>query len=362
MLVAVHSDDIPGVKGNLPQPSAPRWIAALKAAGHEVRLVDVFCPEILEQLRGCSGLMWRFNHNTTCAQHGRRLMRVVEEQLGLVVYPDQATAWHYDDKIAQLYLFEALEIPHPRTWIWFDADSAVGWLRNAPLPLVVKLATGAGSSNVALVRSVADGTRFVRALFRGGVCNFNTLLGSPLQRMIETAREEVRRLLHGSTTGLMAGWELHRDYVYFQEFLEGNAFDTRITVIGNRAFAYRRFNREKDFRASGSGRLDWNQDAIDPAFIRLAFSAAAKLGTQSCAIDGMYRRGQPVLGEVSYTYVSSFIQKCPGYYRLEGTPESGLLSFVEQPMWPEEAQVADFIERLEQRGRSVGTPLPPVTA
>ena len=37
--------------------------------------------------------------------------------------------------------------------------------------------------------------------------------------------------------------------MYFQEFLPGNAFDTRITAIGNRAFGFLRENRPRDFRA-----------------------------------------------------------------------------------------------------------------
>src|SRR6185503_17089802 len=52
------------------------------------------------------------------------------------------------------------------------------------------------------------------------------------------------------------GLEPNTGYILLQEFLSNNKFDTRVTVIGNRAFAYRRFNRPNDFRASGSGNFD----------------------------------------------------------------------------------------------------------
>ena len=45
-----------------------------------------------------------------------------------------------------------------------------------------------------------------------------------------------------------------KDYVYFQKFLPNNKYDIRIVVIGDRAFGFIRYNRENDFRASGSGK------------------------------------------------------------------------------------------------------------
>ena len=38
-------------------------------------------------------------------------------------------------------------------------------------------------------------------------------------------------------------WQIDKNYIYFQEFIPGNEFDTRVTVIGDRAFAFRRMNR-----------------------------------------------------------------------------------------------------------------------
>ena len=41
-----------------------------------------------------------------CVKSLGRLLPVIEKELGLVVYPDQNTCWHYDDKIAQYYLLK----------------------------------------------------------------------------------------------------------------------------------------------------------------------------------------------------------------------------------------------------------------
>ena len=146
------------------------------------------------------------------------------------------------------------------------------------------------------------------------------------------------------------GYEPQSGYVLFQEFLKNNAFDTRITVIGNRAFGYRRKNRKNDFRASGSGNIDYNPQLIDQKFIHLAFDISRKLNLQSCAIDGLYdNQNNNVVGEISYTYISQYIYNCIGHWELNGSPYLGSLNWIEGHMWPEEVQIEDFIKRINQR-------------
>src|SRR5207253_2314233 len=105
-------------------------------------------------------------HRDGMGRIARRLLPVVERTLGLAVYPDQRTCWHYDDKIAQAYLLDALRIPTPRTWIWFARDPAIEWARSCALPLVLKLAAGAGSANVRRVDSHQDAIDWIDRLFR----------------------------------------------------------------------------------------------------------------------------------------------------------------------------------------------------
>lgn len=51
---------------------------------------------------------------------------------------------------------------------------------------------------------------------------------------------------------------LTKKYVYFQDFIPGNDFDTRVTIIGDRAFGFTRNVRPGDFRASGSGNVGYD--------------------------------------------------------------------------------------------------------
>jgi hypothetical protein len=310
--------------------------------------VDVHRPDILEQVAGCNGFMWRWAHFCGMGRIARRLLPVLERNLGMVVYPDQATCWHYDDKVAQAYLLPAAGVPVPRTWVWFDRAGALEWVRSATYPLVLKLAGGAGADNVLLVRDADEASVWIGRLFGRFVLSLDPRQFDPV-RMRGRLRRAARIICHGVPETVSAsGYDPQSGYVLFQQFLPDNTHDTRITVIGDRAFGFVRHNRIDDFRASGSGNIDWDPACVNPAFVRLAFDTARQLGTQSCAIDGLWDGARAVVGEVSYTYASWAVQACPGHWKLRGAPMTGDLEWVDGHMWPEEAQVEDFLVRLRR--------------
>lgn len=353
-LVAIQSD-------NYTNPSAPEkydassplWAEFLQRAGHRVKWVDVYRSDILEQLHGCDGFMWRWAHFNGMGRIARRLLPVLEQQLGLTLYPDWHTCWHYDDKLAQAYLLPALGIPTPKTWVWFERQAAKDWALTAQYPLVLKLAAGAGSANVRLILNWAEAHQWIDRLFGQRLVDLEEQQFLPLawnRRLFLTAYLLLRGKLPTFSDN---GNEPQSGYVLFQEFLPDNAFDTRVTVIGNRAFGFRRFNRSNDFRASGSGKLDWTPDAIDLNFVRLAFGTARSSAAQSCAVDGLYRNKEHVISEISYTYASWAVYQCPGHWELDGDAETGKLDWIEGQLHPEHAQVEDFISRLTHRSSAL---------
>jgi hypothetical protein len=363
MIVAIQPDDYAD------GPSSPRWAELLERAGHQVRWVNVYRADILRQLRGCDGFMWRYGQRGGMLQVARRLFPVIERELGLPVYPDDKTGWHYDDKVAQAYLFEAMGIPTPKTWVWFDADAAREWASTAKYPVVLKLAAGAGSENVRLVRSRREAEGWIDRLFGDGLYQLSEYWVQPLGPR-SRVRAAMKMLLFGRRTPAPDyRWDLHKNYVLFQEFIPDNDCDTRITVIGNRAFGFRRMNRPGDFRASGSGSIDWDTGRIDPATVRLAFRLARRLGSQSMGFDFLHKGAEWLVAEIGYTYASGAVHGCPGHWELERSVEyrshgdvveSDELTWVKGHMWPEEAQIADFLASLEQRaaGERSREPLP----
>jgi glutathione synthase/RimK-type ligase-like ATP-grasp enzyme len=328
---------------------SPMWIRLLQAAGHKVRLVDVYRADILDQVRGCHGFMWRHGGRSNMRQIARRILPVFEKELGLVVYPDQNTCWHYDDKIAQRYLLDAAKIPIPNTWVWYERDSAKEWAGTAEYPLVIKLWSGCVSQNVGLVASYKEAELWIDKLFERGVHKLSDkfLTHWPFgKRRVVGA---VKLLFQGSVPNTKLyenAWELHKNYILFQEFLPQNPFDIRIVVIGNRAFGFRRFNRPNDFRASGSGNADIDPKHVPLETVRLGFKLADHLKTQSIAIDCLRKDKEWVVVEMSYTFPHFITHDCPGHWELQGEPDTGELIWHDGQMWPEEAQIIDFLDRL----------------
>ncbi len=198
-----------------------------------------------------------------------------------------------------------------------------------------------------LLRSARDATYWVHQIFGPGVTSISgSRVRMALHRLRATARLISGRRLGGGTQPD----ERQIGYVFLQEFLADNEFDTRVTVIGDRAFAFRRSNRPNDFRASGSGRIDWVPAQIALDAVRLAFQVARRLGTECIAVDVLRRGEEYVINEISYTFASWAVRDCPSHWVLNEDPATERLSWIEGQMAPEDAIFDDFVAKLPSRG------------
>jgi len=276
--------------------------------------------DLLNRIRGLDLFIYRWVHIDDHHQIAECILPVVEEMMGVHCYPDRKTSWHYDDKIRQHYLMESHGFPMIKSWVFWDRGSALEWIEEAEFPLVFKLRGGAGSTNVMLVKSRQHARRLIKKMFSDGI-HSGFLPGTGNVRWKDFSLYKTVHRWGGNILRRMrredasSFWQRHKNYALFQRFVPNNAFDTRITVIGGRAFAFRRWNRDQDFRSSGSGRIDYDMSKIDPIFVRTALEVSAVLGFQSMAYDFLYDTdGSPVFCEVSYTYVDEAVWRCPGYW------------------------------------------------
>jgi glutathione synthase/RimK-type ligase-like ATP-grasp enzyme len=357
MIIGIHPDRT----GK--ESYSEKWQEFLQARNVDVMLLDLLAADGLEQAVRCDGVMWRWVHTPQFKQTAQRILYVIEHHLEIPVFPDSRTAWHYDEKVSQYYLLKTLKAPIPRTLVFWDESAALTWARSAPYPLIFKLAAGAGAANVLKIDHKKEADRLIRQAFREGIFSmtFNEYRSpggfprslSQAQAMLRRLRDAARYLWRGRYPPLPAvWWKPEYGYVLFQEFLPGNDFDTRITVIGERAFGFRRMNRPGEFRASGSGAISFDFGAIDPRCLEIAFALSERAGFQSMAYDFLFKNGEPVIAEISYTFADWAVQACPGHW-------DRLLSWREGRMWPEEAQVEDFIRRvrsgIRRRPNGIGT-------
>lgn len=312
MRIAIH--DRPG-------SFSDGWIAYCQAHGIPFRRVDCLSSEILGDLADCDALLWHWRHSDQAAQLFARQLALALAKTGIRMFPNAATAWHYDDKVGQKYLFEAIGAPLVPTQVFYDQAAALAWVETAAFPLVFKLRCGAGAANVRLVSSRAAATRLVHQAFgRGFPIRDDWALMRDDWRELRWmwSRKQLSRLtkhfIHGLGQHLFLGGLRERGYVYFQKFLPGNEADYRVVVIGKRAFGMRRLVREGDFRASGSGLKTADPGAVPPECVKLAFRCNAALGCQSVAFDFLKdATGNFLVSEISYAF-TSVRGLFPGYW------------------------------------------------
>lgn len=344
VVIGIHPDQIGG------ESYSDKWAEFLGKRDVKVIILDLLARDALEQAQQCDGVMWRWTHNPNHKQSAQRILYTIENCMGIPVFPDSRTAWHYDEKVAQFYLLQALDVPTPRTWVFWDRIQALEWAGKIQYPIIFKLSAGAGSSNVLKVKNEEDAITLINRSFERGIFPYTMnefKISSGLPHTVGQIKDKLNRLKDAFNFFWKYEypslppfwWKPEYGYIYFQEFLPDNDFDTRITIIGNRAFGFRRYNRPGDFRASGSGNIDFDNKKIDRRCIQIAFKISELGMFQSMAYDFLYRQGQPVICEISYTYADWAVHNCPGHWNHE-------LNWIDGQMWPEEAQAEDFLMRI----------------
>lgn len=298
----------------------PRWEAYCKEKGIPYKMVDCYANNLIEQLKDCDILLWHHSQNDPRALVAAKPILFALEQAGKRVFPDFNTNWHFDDKLGQKYLLEAIEAPLVHTYTFFEKAKALQWAENTDLPVVFKLRGGAGSSNVKLIKSRRALRRIIRQSFGRGFPNYNGWEGfldvyskwakgsvKPLQLFKSFARVFVPPRFSS-----VAGREM--EYAMFQRFIPDNVFDIRVVVIAQKAFALKRLVRENDFRASGSGLIQYEKHHFDEETIKIALEVAIKLQSQCVAFDFLYENGKPLMVEISYGFAVAAYDACVGYW------------------------------------------------
>lgn len=297
MKIAIH---------HRPGSYSEQWIIYCKQHNIQYKIVNAYDNDILEQLADCDTFMWHFHHDIY-KDHlfAKQLIYVIEKQLGKHTYPDYNTCWHFDDKVGQKYLLEAIHTPFIPTHIFYSRAEAIEWIRHTTFPKVFKLRNGSSSNNVQLVKNAPRAIRITQKAFNRGFNN-----NSYARRIIDRWRKfkngtcSLKWVLKGFFTKTYDQDIFHKEekrYVYFQEFLPDNNYDIRVFVIGDRAVAAKRINRKNDFRASGSHHATFDKKQIDIDYIKVAFEISQKLKMQSVAFDFLKNvDGEIMLSEISY--------------------------------------------------------------
>jgi glutathione synthase/RimK-type ligase-like ATP-grasp enzyme len=300
----------------------------LQGSQLQYAVVDLRAHDWIERVAPYDVVLWNpQNMGPISALQFKEKVYFLEQFLGKRVCPNYRSVWHYESKIAQSYVFAVEGVPTPATIVSFDFEDARALLEQTTYPVVAKKSFGAGSENVRLLRSASDATRFLDEEFfqerwdaaKAGRGALRAALSNLTKRWfwIKLTRSVLVRESFGSA--------------YWQEFITGNDADLRVTVVGKRAVCFWRKNRAGDFRASGSGLLDYEKPApLEVVSYLIALSE--RLGFDSMAYDVVFRDEGFTVLEMSYDYVDSAVEAAPGHYE---QTEDGTVVFREGRMWPQ---------------------------
>jgi hypothetical protein len=341
MKIAIH---------NAPGTFSDEWIRYCQKHSIEFKFVNCYESDIISQLEGCDGLMWHWSQTDTRAILFARQLTYSIEKKGLRVFPDSRTCWHFDDKVGQKYLLEAIGAPLVPTVVFYDKQKAKSWARQTTFPKVFKLRGGASSVNVKLVNSKNQAYKLIEKAFGRGFQPINKInrlkdkiLKFKRKRNVSNFLMIIKgffRLIYPSYDDRMLPRE--KGYVYFQEFIPDNQFDIRIVVIGKRAFGVKRLVRKNDFRASGSGNLVYNREELPEECVRIAFDLVDKLELQTVGFDFVLENNSVSLLEISYGFVSEAYLGCPGFW-------DNNLNWHEGTFIPEWFMMEEFLTTLKSR-------------
>lgn len=310
-MLAIHSK---------PDSFSERWIAYCQKSGIDYKMVNCYASDIMEQLAECDALMWHFSQNSPRDFLFAKQLIYSVEAAGKKVFPDFHTVWHFDDKVGQKYLLEAIGASLVTSWVFYDKKEAQHWAKTTFFPKVFKLRGGASSQNVRLVHSLSEAQSLIRRAFGSGFPLYDPL-GSLKERWrkYQLGKTGAKDLLKGLVRFVIPppfaqakGREV--GYVYLQEYIPDNDHDIRVVVIGDKAFAIKRMVRKNDFRASGGGEIFYEKALFNKNDIRLAFEIHKKLKSQCTAMDFVYDKGQPKIVEISYGFSPEGYDPCPGYW------------------------------------------------
>jgi glutathione synthase/RimK-type ligase-like ATP-grasp enzyme len=335
MKIAIHN--------HKPGSFSDRWIKYCEEKGISYKIVNCYKSDIIKQLSDCDALMWHFHHaSPKDCLFAKQLLYAVRAS-GKKVFPDFNTVWHFDDKVGQKYLLEAINAPLVPSYVFYSRQDAVEWAESTSFPKVFKLRGGAGSMNVRFVKNKEKANRLIKKAFGRGFKH---------DRLLDLKeRYRIYKLGKGSLLSIFKGFarlfistqfaKIHgkeKGYIYFQDFVPQNTSDTRIIVIGNKAFAIKRIVRKNDFRASGSGSILYSKNEFDERCVKIAFDLTDKLKSQCAAYDFIFDQDTtPLIVEISFGFTVNVYDPCPGFWDRE-------LNWHEEKFIPQDWMVENLIK------------------
>jgi hypothetical protein len=210
------------------------WIAACRDLNVSYQIIYLERSDWISQVNksGCDlYVVWPdIKTQETKLMFDERL-RIMEEEMHKKLYPSLKEIWLYENKRVQHYWLKHHGFRTPLTYVFYDEDEAINYLRKADYPLVMKSNHGASASGVFIIENVREAIKKTKKFLRKGYAPKRNAAG-----------------------------KLQKGSVFIQEYI-ANSKEWRMVRIGNSYFGHGK-DMSGQFH-SGSGKANWKLPPVE---------------------------------------------------------------------------------------------------
>lgn len=214
--------------------------------------------------------------------------------------------------------------------------------RGISYPVVLKAAAGSGSAGVALAR---DEKELLKKAKKMGKITFYGVCYTRINKIRHCLGMARRKLMGIKVVELPEP----REKMILQKFVPNLSHDYKVLVFGEKYYILRRKVRDHDFRASGSGKLEFPEilGEIETMVLDFARGAYEQIGTPLLSIDIAYDGERCHMVEFQCLNFGPYtLQFSSAYYQKE---ETGWIEIHRKSILEEEMAnaIIYFLENLE---------------
>ena len=220
------------------------YIESCKELKVDYTVVDILSPDWIQNIKNVRDDVDGFLCRPPCGFQEHK--NIYDERLFFIkeyfkkpLYPNFNSLYIYENKRNMAAFLEYYNIPHAKTLVFIDKQSAMDFIKTATFPMVQKSNIGAGGSAVTIIRNKRQAKRIANKIFglKGGLLSHGL---SPVYKKFG---------IPVKLTGCS-----QRNYMMLQPFHKIK-WEWRILKIGNSYFGHQKLL--KGDKASGSGLVGW---------------------------------------------------------------------------------------------------------
>lgn len=180
----------------------------------------------------------------------------------------------HENKFFQELVKKRLGINAPKSWLVGTMEDLYRYIGELSFPLVFKTSMGFGSSGVEKI----DNAKQLISITKNSLLPIHQRPNNLLRRLKQSKYHDEKILLYKDK------YPSHVGRIILQEYLEGLTYDWKILVFGKACFCLKRYVRNDDFRASGSGKFTFDEVPSN-SLLDFALNVTKKLDTPWASLD-----------------------------------------------------------------------------